>query len=120
MKMPCEYEDCEWMLDELFGTFGALAGTLNKIADMLRPLDGIERVITVRGVFLGRLSFDEAVEKLKKITDVIIVGFQVAIVKGATDDHFYIVMKRGMGLNGFKVPISVVKELVTFSRWNYG
>jgi len=88
--MVCEYEDCEWLVDEMFGTFPALANTLKEIADRIDALRGIRRVHVVHGVMVGKYKLSEAVEKLaKESVEVIRLASRLAVVKG-NEDYFYV------------------------------
>jgi len=103
--MPCEYEDCEWLIDDLFGSFSAIAVTLRDIADIIDTLRGVEKVSEVYGVRVANYSFEDAVYEISLKNVVVVIGDKVAVTPGEDKEYFYTIHRFGMVTSVYKVPI---------------
>ena len=114
--MPCEYEDCEWLIEELFGTFPALAKTLKDIADRIDALRGVRKVHVVHGINVGRYKLNEVIEKLvEESITVIKLNSKFAIVKG-DDDYFYVLYASPYSTTwAFEVKMDSFKEYLSYA-----
>jgi len=114
--MPCEYEDCEWLIEEMFGTFPALANTLKEIADRIDALRGIRKVHVVHGVTVGKYKLSEVIEKLaKESVEVIRLTPRLAVVEG-NEDYFYVLYASPYSTTwAFEVKIDSFKEYLCYA-----